>query len=132
MTHTATPLPADLAAFLRDELGDIGDAAPASLTAEGPVWVWNGAGKDGQPAKGRWYFLTIEGDAAIAVKAASAGRSNGWGSVKVEAVIGATTWSTSIFRAQNMGGFILPIKASVRKAEKIDEGTQISVTLQLV
>ena len=130
---SSASLPPELAAFLRDELGSAsdGDAIPA-FPATGPVWIWTGNGKNGEPAKGSWYFLTVSGDEALAIRAASAGRSGGWGSVKVEATIGNTVWSTSLFPSQSAGGFLLPLKATVRKAEKIAEGDIVQAVLRLV
>lgn len=132
MPHNAPPFSPELAAFLRDELGDAPNDASLSFTAEGPVWIWTGTGKDGEPSKGSWYFLSITGDVAASIRAASAGRSGGWGSVKVEATIGETMWRTSLFPSQSAGGYLLPLKAAVRKAEKIAEGDRVIAAFNLV
>lgn len=132
MTDTMTaPLPPELAAFLRDELGDVSEGTAPSFTVEGPVWIWTGTGKDGEPAKGSWYFVSVTGEVAAAIRAASSGRSGAWGSVKVEVAIGKTVWSTSLFPSQSAGGYLLPLKATVRKAEKIAESDQIEAMLKL-
>lgn len=131
MKGMADDLPAELAAFLRDELGDVPNRQAASFKASGEVWIWSGSGKDGEPAKGRWYFMSVTGEVAEAIRIASAGRSGGWGSVKVEVSIGSTCWTTSLFPSQSAGGYLLPLKAAVRKAEKIDEGSHIEVSLTL-
>ena len=132
MKGMADDIPADLAAFLRDELGDAPGSVGARFTASGEVWIWNGSGKDGEPAKGRWYFMSVTGEVAEGIRSASAGRSGGWGSVKVEVEIGTTRWTTSLFPSQSAGGYLLPLKAAVRKVEKIDEGSRIEVSLTLV
>lgn len=131
MIGMADDIPAELAAFLRDELGDASGSQVASFNASGDVWIWNGSGKDGEPAKGRWYFMSVTREVAEAIRIASAGRSGGWGSVKVEAEIGDTRLTTSLFPSQSAGGYLLPLKAAVRKAEKIDEGSHIEVSLTL-
>jgi hypothetical protein len=121
---------ADLARFLRDELGHApegGAAGPWKVT--GPVWLWQGA--DGAPAKGSWYFLTIDGETAQAIRA-SAVNAAAWGSVYVEVTIGATRWRTSLFPSKQVAGWILPLKATVRKAEKIAEGSVVEAVLALV
>lgn len=118
---------ADLARFLRDELGHVPDGASAGpWRVSGPVWLWQGA--DGAPAKGAWYFITIDGETADAIRAGAVNAA-AWGSVYVEATIGATTWRTSLFPSKAHGGWLLPLKAAVRKAEKIAEGTVVEAQL---
>lgn len=120
---------ADLARFLRDELGVAPEGSAAGpWTMCGPVWLWQGA--DGAPAKGSWYFLTIDGETAQAIRAAAA-KADAWGSVRIEATIGATTWRTSLFPSKAHGGWLLPLKATVRKAERIAEGSEVEATLGL-
>ncbi|WP_296307584.1 DUF1905 domain-containing protein [Erythrobacter sp.] len=120
---------ADLARFLRDELGVAAEGSAAGpWTVRGAVWLWRGA--DGQPAKAAWYFLTIDGETASAIRA-SAVNAAAWGSVYVEATIGGTTWRTSLFPSKAHGGWLLPLKAAVRKAEKIVEGTVVEAVLAL-
>lgn len=118
---------ADLARFLRDELGHVPDGAGAGpWRVSGPVWLWQGA--DGAPAKGAWYFITIDGETADAIRAGAVNAA-AWGSIYVEATIGATTWRTSLFPSKAHGGWLLPLKAAVRKAEKIAEGTVVEAQL---
>lgn len=40
-------------------------------------------------------------------------------------------WNTSIFPQRESGGFILPVKAAVRKAEGIGEGDEVTVELRI-
>ncbi|MCZ8369900.1 MAG: DUF1905 domain-containing protein [Porphyrobacter sp.] len=124
---------ADLARCLRDELGHapdggVGGPWPKSWNVRGPVWLWQGS--DGAPAKGSWYFLTIDGETANAIRA-NAVNAAAWGSVYVEVTIGATTWRTSLFPSKQVGGWLLPLKAAVRKAEKIADGSVVEAVLAL-
>ncbi|RNJ62643.1 MAG: DUF1905 domain-containing protein [Porphyrobacter sp. IPPAS B-1204] len=119
---------ADLARFLRDELGHAPDGGGGPWSVRGPVWLWQGS--DGGPAKGSWYFLTVDGETAAAIRAAATNAA-AWGSVYVEASIGSTTWRTSLFPSKAHGGWLLPLKAAVRKAEKIAEGSVIDAVLRL-
>jgi hypothetical protein len=118
----------DLARFLRDELGHTPAGSAGPWLVRGPVWLWQGS--DGAPAKGSWYFLTIDGDAASAIRAHATGAA-AWGSVPVEATIGATIWRTSLFPSKAHAGWLLPLKAAVRKAERITEGSVIEARLVL-
>ena len=126
--------PADpaLARFLAEELGAApaaGDAPAWQITA--PVWLWRGNHADGTPTKAAWYFITIDGPVGAAIRAAVSGRTGGFGSARINATIGATTWTTSLFPHRESGGYILPLKAPVRKAEKLDVGTAAALTLRL-
>jgi Domain of unknown function (DUF1905) len=95
-----------------------------------PLWIWT---TDKAPAS--WHFITIDGEVGDAIKATSimrrleGGRSRGFGSMKVIATIGGTCWTTSIFPAKDVGGWMLPVKAAVRKAEGIVAGDVVEVTL---
>jgi hypothetical protein len=78
---------------------------------------------------GSWYFVTMPMDLTDDVKA-RVGRGRGFGSVRVRATIGATTWSTSIFPATD--GYVLPVKRAVRHAEGIDDGDLVRVSLDIL
>ena len=56
----------------------------------------------------------------------------GFGSIKVTATIGATTWSTSVFPSDEQKGYVLPLKKAVRQAEGIEPGGTVRVTLEPV
>jgi Domain of unknown function (DUF1905) len=119
-----------LARFIREELGTPVDNAQSwSLTA--PLWIWKGKDANGAPTATSWYFLTIGGEAAAQIRAAGAGRSTGWGMVKVRAIIGSTEFETSLFPNKSEASFMLPVKATVRKAEKIADGDAVAVTIML-
>ena len=128
MTGADLPTDPELIRFLRDELGE---ALPAggSWSFSGPLWLWRGMGKDGTPTTTAWHFVTIDGAVADAIRAASPGRSAAWGSVYVHVSVGATRWQTSVFPSKEVSGFLLPVKASVRKAEKLAEGDVVVLTI---
>ena len=96
----------------------------------GPLWRWTGAS-----GTGTWHFLTLDGEAGEALSGTALirkleGMSRGWGSLKVVATIGESRWSTSVFPAKDTG-WILPVKASIRKAEGVSEGDWVEVVLEL-
>ncbi|WP_237234007.1 DUF1905 domain-containing protein [Sphingopyxis granuli] len=45
--------------------------------------------------------------------------------------IGDTCWKTSVFPHRESGGWLLPVKAAVRKAEDLAEGDAVTVTVSL-
>ncbi|WP_310496758.1 DUF1905 domain-containing protein [Sandarakinorhabdus sp.] len=130
MADKETPFDPELIRFLREELGET-LSAQNEWQFTGPLWLWRGKAKDGTPTKTAWHFLTIDGDVADAIRAAGPGRTAAWGSVYVGVSIGATDWKTSLFPSKEAGGYMLPIKASVRKAEKLSEGDVVTAHLAL-
>jgi hypothetical protein len=120
----------ELIRFLREELGhDL--PAGGSWRFTGPLWIWKGKSADGKPSPMSWHFLTITGDVATAIRAAAPGRSAAWGSVYVKVKLGRTEWATSVFPSKEAGGYLLPVKAAVRKKEAVGEGDEVTVELSL-
>lgn len=95
-----------------------------SIETTGPLVKWSGD-------KASWFFVILTGDVVGEIHYAAMGRTGGFGSVKVRATIGDTTWETSVFPSKESGGFVLPVKAAVRKAESITEGDTVSLTLHI-
>ena len=50
-------------------------------------------------------------------------------SFRVKARTGGTSWETSLFADQKRGAFLLPVKADVRRKEKIAPGDIIEVSI---
>ena len=99
------------------------------MECTGPLWRWTGG------ANGTWHFLTIGGEAGEALSATALMRRleksiGGFGSLKVQARIGDSRFATSVFPSKSEG-WILPVKASVRKAEGIGEGDAVEVVLEV-
>lgn len=86
--------------------------------------------------EGNWFFLRFTADVAEAISALAlmrrleTGRRRGWGSLKVEARIGATRWPTSIFPG-DQGSWLLPVKRAVRAAEGLSEGSETDFEVRL-
>lgn len=102
-----------------------------SFTTTTPLWRWQSA-----TAPAAWYFLTIAGDMADGIRiAAISGQwldgRRGFGSARVDVSIGATSWKTSVFPHKESGGWLLPVKAAVRRAEGIAEGDDVTVRVSL-
>jgi hypothetical protein len=93
-----------------------------NLEFSGELWFWKG------PAP--WHFVTVPDEQCDALEAASAVVTYGWGMVPVTAGIGDTGWKTSLFPKD--GRYIVPVKASVRKAEGLEVGDSVTVRLTVV
>ena len=96
------------------------------ITVTAPIWLWS-------EGKGSWHFLTIPPDDAVEIRleSAASGVRRGFGSVRVDATINGVSWRTSIF-PQKSGGYILPIKADVRRRANIAAGDEVTVGLELL
>lgn len=87
-----------------------------------PLWRW-------EAQQAVWLFVTLPDEVTDEIDDAHSGPRAGFGSVKVRVSIGSTTWETSIFPSKDAGGFILPIKKAVRKAQGLDEGSTAQLSL---
>lgn len=91
------------------------------------LWLWDARRTD------TWTFVTLpEGvSAAVADEALAQGPPKGFGSVRVQVRIGASTWGTSVFPDAESGCYVLPIKRAVRVAEAVEAGDEATVELQV-
>lgn len=87
------------------------------------LWEW-----DEEAAA--WVFLTVPADVGDELRMLS-GPPRGFGSVRVEATIGSSTWRTSVFPDKKRG-FLLPVKRAVRRAEALEVGDMATVRLRLL
>jgi hypothetical protein len=99
------------------------------VTHRGVLWRWT---TPAAPAV--WHFVTIDGAAGEELSATALlrrleGASRGFGSLKVAARIGASRFKTSVFPSKETG-WLLPVKASVRKAEGLVEGDMVALELE--
>ena len=98
--------------------------ASSTFTFTAEVWEHDG------PAA--WFFLGLPEAITDDIDARFGHRAAGFGSIRVEVTIGATTWRTSLFPDSTRGTYVLPVKKPVRKAEAIDAGTRVRVTLDVL
>ena len=90
------------------------------------VWLWKGG-----EGSGRWYFVTVPDEESNDIRAHAFGNPRGFGSVRVEAKIGEVSWRTSVFPL-NSGGYLLPLKAEVRRKANIGAGDHVTIELELL
>jgi hypothetical protein len=89
------------------------------LAFSGEILFWRG------PAP--WYFVPVPDEESAALQEASSFVSYGWGCIPVTARIGDTEWATSLFPKDDR--YLVPLKASVRKAEGLAQGEAVAVRL---
>lgn len=95
------------------------------ITVTSLLWIWR------SESAGRWYFLTVPDEQSQEIRAHAFGTPRGFGSVRVQATIGQVVWRTSVFPL-NSGGYLLPVKAEVRRKAGIAAGDEVTVSLELL
>ena len=88
---------------------------------QGKIWFWRG------PAP--WFFVTVPEEPSRDLKTISSLVTYGWGVIPVHVRIGSTEYTTSLFPKD--GRYLVPVKASVRKAEDLQEGDTVTVRLEI-
>jgi hypothetical protein len=97
-------------------------ATQSSYAFRAKLWIWQG--------KAAWYFISLPAKVSREIQLVDAGpRRAGFGALRVEATIGTSTWQTSIFPSTPLNGYLLPVKAGIRKQQNLLEGKAVSVQL---
>jgi hypothetical protein len=94
--------------------------ADVEWTVRAEVVEWRG------PAP--FFFLPISADDSADFKIEAAGLEY-WGQVSVHVVIGQTSFTTAVFPKD--GRYLVPLRANIRQAEDIEEGTGVTAIVRL-
>jgi len=76
-----------------------------------------------------WYFVSLPVDLAHEIRAGFKWQEEAWGRLKATAIIGNSEWETAIWYDTKMQTYLLPLKAAIRKKEKIDPAKAIHIIL---
>lgn len=88
----------------------------------GVIWYWRG------PAP--HHFVTVPPEECGLLHQLARLATYGWGMIPVEVTIDSVRWETSLF--PKGGGYIVPVKAAVRKRLGLGEGDSVTVNLEVV
>jgi Domain of unknown function (DUF1905) len=91
------------------------------LEFEAEVFQWRGPSP--------YYFVAVPEPMCDDLRVAARDVSYGWGVVPVTVQIGATSWTTSLFPKD--GGYLVPLKDRVRKAEDIGQDDVVELVLTI-
>jgi hypothetical protein len=91
------------------------------MAFSGTVFEWHG------PAP--HHFVSVPEAEAGMIESVSEMVTYGWGMIPVVVEIGATEWTTSLWPKD--GGYIVPLKADVRRAERIEVGDLVDLVLTI-
>ena len=91
------------------------------LDFNGDIWYWRG------PAP--HHFVSVPPDLCDDLRIIASQVTYGWGMIPTTVRIGQTTWQTSLFPKD--GGYIVPIRASVQRAEQLNVGDTVHILLDV-
>lgn len=89
------------------------------FTAE--IWVY--------PGNVGWHFVSLPLELSKEIRDNLKSEEEGWGRMKAKAKIGNTEWDTSIWFDTKMGTYILPLKAEIRKKERLETGKEVEIII---
>jgi hypothetical protein len=92
------------------------------LDFSGELWFWRGPSP--------YHFVTVPDEEARALRAVSELVTYGWGMIPVRLRIGDSETTTSLWPKD--GGYIVPVKKSVQRAEALEIGDIVEVRLRVV
>ena len=88
---------------------------------KGSIFQWRG------PAP--YLFVAVPEKESANIKAVSKLVTYGWGVIPVMVKVGKTEWKTSLFPKD--GRYLVPIKMLAQKAEKLNDGDEVRLRLEL-
>jgi hypothetical protein len=91
------------------------------LEFEGEIIHWRGPSP--------FHFVAVPDEPSAAIESVKSLVTYGWGAIPVQARIGDTNFTTSLFPRGEI--YLVPVKDAVRKAEQLALGDVVTVTLRL-
>jgi hypothetical protein len=105
-------------------MAEQGDESTSVFRFRAELWEHEG------PAA--WYFISLPDEIADDIEEQFGHAAGGFGSIRVQVTIGATTWHTSLFPDSKRATYVLPVKKPVRTAERLSAGSLADVRLAVV
>lgn len=96
------------------------------LAFEAELWTWDARKADS------WTFVSLPGEVSEEIRDRTGPLRRGFGSVRVRATIGGSSWQTSIFPDSKRDCYVLPVKRAVRTAEDLRPGDTAAVSIELI
>ena len=89
----------------------------------GELWKYGG--------ESSWWFISLPMEDSNDLEQFCSHRKRNFGSIRVTATIGQTSWQTSVFRDTKSNAYLLPVKATVRAREKLVEQNVYEVAISV-
>jgi hypothetical protein len=84
-----------------------------------------------QGGTGSWVFMTLPEEISKEIRELFKSEEEGWGRLKATAQIGNCEWKTAIWFDTKRNTYLLPLKAEIRKKEKLIINKTVSVILYI-
>jgi hypothetical protein len=97
------------------------DVASMEMEFAGELYYWRGPSP--------YHFITVPEEVCVGLRAVSALVTYGWGMIPVNVRIGKSAFETSLFPKD--GGYIVPIKDAVRRAEELSVGDLVALEMAI-
>ena len=97
------------------------DPASVRLEFSGELVYWRGPSP--------YHYVAVPPDGCEILHAVAPSATYGWGVIPVLVTVGATTFTTSLFPKD--GGYLVPVKDAVRRAEKLELGGIVGISLSI-
>jgi len=78
-----------------------------------------------------WALVAVPTGHSADIAAIPRAPRTGFGSIRVSATLGGSSWVTSIFPDSKSGTFLLPVKKAIRARERVGPGDVVGVSLEL-
>ena len=91
------------------------------LEVTGEVWFWKGPSP--------YHFVSVPDEESAALASVSSRVSYGWGMIPVAGSVGRTRFTTALWPKD--GGYVVPLKDAVRRAEALELGDVVTVRLSV-
>lgn len=80
-------------------------------------------------SEGGWHFVSLPQDLSNEIRSNFGTEEEGWGRLKIRAMIGSIEWDTSIWFDTKLNGYVLPVKKEIRITEHLNEGDDLQVKI---
>ncbi|MEY4741303.1 MAG: hypothetical protein RL672_53 [Actinomycetota bacterium] len=84
------------------------------------------------PGASAYFVCYLPTEIALEIDQVTEGLRGGFSSVRVAVTLGATTWSTSIFKDAKRASYLLLIKKAIRERFSLEPGATMRLRLELV
>jgi len=91
---------------------------------EAELYEWDGP----QP----WVFAALPVDLSDVIDEVHPPTGRGFGSRRVEVVLGGQVWRTSIFPDSKHGTYVIPVKKEIRRKAGVSEGDRVEIELSVL
>ena len=88
------------------------------------VWHYSSTG-----SMGGWWIVCLPKEMAKEIREQLKCLEEGWGRMKITARIADSQWKTAIWFDTKLDTYLLPVKAEIRKKEKLETDSEVEVAI---